>query len=680
MWRNICSELYNLISKKSFILILSLLLISNGFLLYISQNFGNSPDFISAQSKAELYSALNSFSDNNKRMEFLNDKLDEVYSAEAELYTKNTYTERTLLSKNLDYLKIISDYDSYVQEAIDSANELTSISIFADENSFSYKSAVLTAKNYENILEVKPSFTISEDVITATEFIFTDFVVVLSVFLVGNMVIGVERSIGISNLQKSFKCGRGRSVVSKIICSTILTFLICVLFYGINYIVSVAIYGASDVFSPIQSIRGLENCVLELSITEYLIAFLLSKFAIMIFISLLAMLISMLAKTRTDVYFACGIIALLKTLLAIFISENSNLMVLKYLNIVSFVDTNSMLSKCRSINIFGFAVNYLTLFITLSVIGISLLATANFLVYKYKRIEAYNRYTKSGLFAFGKPFAGTSVFLHELYKSLVSNKSGLIIIGLIILQLFINANLPISLHDSEKYELFYYTHYAGDFDDTKKAEIESDLQNLYISGSEEDLMNFHKYVIPYYEHLCNQNQQGRNVSVMFYRGYNTLMGIDNNYSTLYTLSLYVLIIAVAVPVFTREYEKKTTTLISSAKCGNKKLILKKIGVVLILVSVINIGVYLPFVLRVYNCYGLSGANNTAPSIPILSWCLHSITVLEMILIMFLIRFLTSIIIAIVVAIVAIALKNTTLSYIVAAVLFVIPLLLLLLDI
>lgn len=680
MWRNICSELYNLISKKSFVLILLLLLISNVFLLLVSQNFDNSPDFISAQSKAELYSALNSFSDNNKRMEFINDKLDEVYSAEAELYTKNTYTERILLSKNLDYLKIISDYDSYVQGIIDSANKLTSISIFADENSFSYKSAVLTAEKYADILDVKPSYVVSEDVITATGFVFTDFVVVVLVFLVGSMVIGVERSIGITNLQKSFKCGRGRSVVSKIICTALLTFLVCVLFYGLNYIVSVAIYGASNVFSPIQSIRGFESCVLKISVMEYLIAFTFSKFGVMLLVSLFAMLISTLTKTRIGAYFVCGIIALLEAILTIFIGENNNLMSLKYLNIVSFVDTNSILSKCRNIDLFNYAVDYLILFITFSVTCVSMLVTANFLVYKYKRIEGYDKCTKSVVFTVGEPFAGTSVFLHELYKSLVSNKSGLIIIGLIILQLFININLPIKLYDSEKYELFYYSHYAGEFDDTKKSVMESDLQNLYYSGNEEDLMNFNKYVIPYYEYLCNQSQQGKNVSVMFYRGYNTLVGVDNNYSTIYTLLLNVLIIAITVSVFTREYEKKTTSLILSTKCGKKKLIIQKLGVVLVLVSIINICVYIPFVLRVNNCCSLSGANNPATSIPMFSWCSDSITVLQMIIVIFLFRFLTSIIIAVLVSVSAIVLKNTILSYVVSVVLFVVPVLLLLIDI
>ena len=260
------SELYKLFSKKLFLILLAGMLIFNGFFLYNSQIKGTDIDFVSAGAKISLDKDLLKIPDNSNRLKFVEEKLKAVSDSDKSFYTGDSGKDRRLLEGAKRQLAIISDYKAYSQSVSDKAKNITDVSIFADKGSFSYKNAEATARDFERLADVQTSYDISHGVNAATDFLLTDLIVILLLFMIVDAVIGSDRSINITGLQRSLTHGRGRLALLKIAALFISTAAVCLLFYGVNYIISGTMYGFGDLTRPIQSVEGFAGCTLEISV------------------------------------------------------------------------------------------------------------------------------------------------------------------------------------------------------------------------------------------------------------------------------------------------------------------------------------------------------------------------------------------------------------------------------
>ena len=161
MRKIVFSELYKLFSKRLSLLLIFVLLALNCFFIYNGQIKGSGADFVSAEAKISLNNDIKKIPNNNKRLEFIENKLESVYDENAELYTGDSYSDRILLQGVKEQLLITSDYEEYVRFVINEADNLTSISIFADESSFSYKNALATAEDFSTLIDVNTYYNIS---------------------------------------------------------------------------------------------------------------------------------------------------------------------------------------------------------------------------------------------------------------------------------------------------------------------------------------------------------------------------------------------------------------------------------------------------------------------------------------------------------------------------------------
>lgn len=698
------SELYKIFSKKIFLILFVVLLLLNGFFIYNKQIKGNDIDFISANAKISLNNDIAKYNNNNDKIKFVHNKLKALEKDDVTHYTDDSYSERTLLDNAENQLKIVSDYKAYINKIIEKSDNITGVSIFEDSSSFSYKNAVKTAEDYKPLSNIETAYSNSEGVNMATDFMLTDLIVILLLCIVCDALIGSERNININSLQRTCRYGRNKSAISKMVVGFITTAVICLMFYGVNYIIAGYTYGFGDLFRPIQSVDSFSNCTLRINVLQYLMLHFITKVLVMYLIYTIVNVLSMVGKSKTISYIAFLCILIVSYCLSLFIGDNTSLMCFKYINLISFVDTKNVISHYRNINIFGEPINYLTCFwIVLLVLLLGLVAL-NILIYSRKKITAYNKSNNSFLSKLKISRGSTNVIVHELYKTFVSNKVGIIILVVLLTQLYITISSPIVLSNDEKYQKYYFSYYAGDFNSNTKSKIEnqikkyednkksmdkcmSDYDNGLItkekyedlfstySTIDEDYSNFKKYVIPYYDYLTNQSKADKSVSVVNYNGYCALLGLEGNLSNTYCLALYVLMVICIIPIFTVEYERKSIHLLSSTKLGFKSLVFKKIVCSCIVTALLNLLIYVPYFIRIISSYGINELGTAACSIEELSNISDGLSILNVIIITFAIRLLVSLGITVIISGISLFTKNTIISIIITTLVFVVPLLL-----
>lgn len=698
------SELYKIFSKKIFLILFVVLLLLNGFFIYNKQIKGNDIDFISANAKISLNNDIAKYNNNNDKIKFVHNKLKALEKDDVTHYTDDSYSERTLLDNAENQLKIVSDYKAYINQIIEKSDNITGVSIFEDSSSFSYKNAVKTAEDYKPLSNIETAYSNSEGMNMATDFMLTDLIVILLLCIVCDALIGSERNININSLQRTCRYGRNKSAISKMVVGFITTAVICLMFYGVNYIIAGYTYGFGDLFRPIQSVDSFSNCTLRINVLQYLMLHFITKVLVMYLIYTIVNVLSMVGKSKTISYIAFLCILIVSYCLNLFIGDNTSLMCFKYINLISFVDTKNVISHYRNINIFGEPINYVTCFwIVLLVLLLGLVAL-NILIYSRKKITAYNKSNNSFLSKLKISRGSTNVIVHELYKTFVSNKVGIIILVVLLTQLYITISSPIVLSNDEKYQKYYFSYYAGDFNSNTKSKIEnqikkyednkksldkcmSDYDNGLItkekyedlfstySTIDEDYSNFKKYVIPYYDYLTNQSKAGKSVSVVNYNGYCALLGLEGNLSNTYCLALYVLMVICIIPIFTVEYERKSIHLLSSTKLGFKSLVFKKIVCSCIVTALLNLLIYVPYFIRIISSYGINELGAAGSSIEELSNISDGLSILNVIIITFAIRLLVSLVITVIISGISLFTKNTIISIIITTLVFVVPLLL-----
>lgn len=698
------SELYKIFSKKIFLILFVVLLLLNGFFIYNKQIKGNDINFISANAKISLNNDIAKYNNNNDKIKFVHNKIKALEKDDVTHYTDDSYSERTLLDNAENQLKIVSDYKAYINKIIEMSDNITGVSIFEDSSSFSYKNAVKTAEDYKPLSNIETAYSNSEGVNMATDFMLTDLIVILLLCIVCDALIGSERNININSLQRTCRYGRNKSAISKMVVGFITTAVICLMFYGVNYIIAGYTYGFGDLFRPIQSVDSFSNCTLRINVLQYLMLHFITKVLVMYLIYAIVNVLSMVGKSKTISYIAFLCILIVSYSLNLFIGDNTSLMCFKYINLISFVDTKNVISHYRNINIFGEPINYVTCFwIVLLVLLLGLVAL-NILIYSRKKITAYNKSNNSFLSKLKISCGSTNVIVHELYKTFVSNKVGIIILVVLLTQLYITISSPIVLSNDEKYQKYYFSYYAGNFNSNTKSKIEnqikkyednkksmdkcmSDYDNGLIikekyedlfstySTIDEDYSNFKKYVIPYYDYLTNQSKADKSVSVVNYNGYCALLGLKGNLSNTYCLALYVLMVICIIPIFTVEYERKSIHLLSSTKLGFKSLVFKKIVCSCIVTALLNLLIYVPYFIRIISSYGINELGTAACSIEELSNISDGLSILNVIIITFAIRLLVSLVITVIISGISLFTKNTIISIIITTLVFVVPLLL-----
>lgn len=597
-------------------------------------------------STLSAFSLLNNSNDLNKELieelEKENPKLIDKFSES--IYVNNEEalnTDLYLYSLLLDEITYINNYSNYINSMEEKAIDMSSISIFQDENSFSYKNIIKTPKDFEHLKAINLTLSQEKGIVAATNFKVTDIFTLITIFILAIYLFLLERDLGLLKLLKSNKNGRTPIILAKIITLLLATFIISTLFYGSIILLSSKLYGFSDLSNAIQSLSSFRECTLLVTMKEYLIIYLLYKFITLIIVGLFLTLIFLLLKNTLEIYLTTLVLTIGSLLAYILIYPSSYLNLLKYINIFYYLDVFKITSEYININLFTIPINSEKVYFILTILLVMILIPIN--CYIFCKKEMISRESKIEFFITKLKFKlfklkGTSsLFLQEFHKIIIYNKSYLIIIALV----FITINGSLTSKKSFYSDEVFYKNYIDmvkgpiteknidyinkeneKFENLSKEYDKIDQMNIsakekYSERNKLDLIASRKVIFSkineQYDYLLalkkEKNIDGEFVDLISYEEI-----FDNSNSIVTAMVLVIILIILLSNIFPIDFKNNSIKLLAPTKNAFTKAIFYKYLISTLIVLFITLLFIFTRYFEIYRLYGIDNLNGPIQSI------------------------------------------------------------------
>src|SRR5690606_715002 len=143
--------------------------------------------------------------------------IDKYNSGNYLTFTDSIWKERNLIEQALREMQAVTGYDAYLRQIEENATLMSTISIFAKPGTFAYRNIQQTPDDFAHLKGNELQFDVSKGVTMATQFMATDVIAVLMIFVVIVLLITREKEQRCLGLIKTTYKGRGPLVASKLL-------------------------------------------------------------------------------------------------------------------------------------------------------------------------------------------------------------------------------------------------------------------------------------------------------------------------------------------------------------------------------------------------------------------------------------------------------------------------------
>ncbi len=281
----VSSELRKLLNSKLTLLLMTLLLLTNGLITWKQQLPGTqSYTNIRSEHIRTLYAALPRDSKQalaalEQQEELLRQAIYEETFQEAPitdqgpLLTGDLYSERSLFSALMSRVEPVAGYITMLEEIRDNSETLLLTGRYGP-NTFAYKNVIRSRQVYDRLWNTQPRLLYTGGVELLPGKGITEVMVALMCLLISLELIYSERSQGTLCLCKPVCKGGLPLILSKALAALIFGSLGTLLFYGSNLVVGLIRCGPVDPGAPIQSVFGMIRSPLRICIGTYILLFL----------------------------------------------------------------------------------------------------------------------------------------------------------------------------------------------------------------------------------------------------------------------------------------------------------------------------------------------------------------------------------------------------------------------
>ncbi len=428
-------ELRKLFSSGIFIFIVLAAVILNLYLCFSAKPVGFSDEQYQA-----FFEELESVPDNEKTA-VINAKVDELYNGE---FTLETIEQRGFLLGELEQAELIADYKNYLDEIDVSAERMTSVSIFAEKDSFAYKNIVRTPAAYNTVREVTPAYSRSEGILLAVDNPACDIMLIFCALTAVIALVVKERESGITALIKPLRHGRAHLASAKSAVVLICVILTGALLYGSALAVGAVRFGLGDLTLPVQSLKGFIGCNLPINIGSAIARIFVVKLAAAF---LAALIFECLCTAFYSIYayIATAAITAIEVVLYVFIDGNSWAAIFGKVNIAALIESAEVFKNYLNINIFGEPCNIIAvtgIALTAGIIGF--FALQNFL---FSRIEIKDFKTRQLIPT--SRYIPKKLFSYAVYKQFITHMGALIILLILGIQIYLATNYRIEFSSDD---------------------------------------------------------------------------------------------------------------------------------------------------------------------------------------------------------------------------------------
>ena len=553
-------------------------------------------------------------------------------------FSAEAFLNKTIKSE----LSELVSYEEYLKGITDTAKRMTSVSIFADKDSFTYRNAIKTADVYEKL---KGKINIEAGPSKGMELWsgngFTGLIIMLVMLMIINEMIIKDRESGQMNLLFTMEKGRGTHGFIKIMVCFFSAFIVTFVVLLTACVSCSFIFGIGNVLRPIQSIVGLKGCTMEVSVLGYmLIYFLLMALAAAV-ISIIFFLIASKFKTSVYVYFGIATVAGIEAVLYYLIKENSYLAFFREFNLLSFLNPGRYLSLYGNVSLLGYPVNRLIFVIcSLALIVFILLPLAVKIYSVQPTITVQKKEDGIPLRILKKGrLQSVSVWGHEFYKLFVCG-GVLGVLTLFVLYSVLNFTPEREYFENES--AVYYKNYALAFqgeitEDTLKAiekerkryeDIRDEMRKVLSGASPElagsiatqyqDMLKPEAGLDLLFSKLDGLKENGG--YILYDTGYRMLSFdrlAERKELTMAITASLMLVLSLTF-LFAGDDSIHIDRVTSVCINGRRRLYIKKIVIGMMVALIIWCMNYLPYIISVLNVYGCQGLEYPAQSVSTLS--------------------------------------------------------------
>jgi hypothetical protein len=544
-------------------------------------------------------------------------------------YRSNTPFNYVLIYELRDECDDVVHYQDYLDSIDAQAKSMSTLSVFANPDTFNYRSIQRTPPAYANMRSVQPVFDVSRGVLLATENNFTDILCgVLVLFAVLSVIIS-DREQGMSGLLFSMKNGRATLMLSKIGALAIALFAVTAVIYGENFIVAAKLYGLGDLTRAIQSVNGFLGCNLKISVGGYLLLYVLFKWAALLSVGMVLTLIAVNVRSTVPFYGISAIVLLAEGLAYGLIHPLSAFSIFRCLNLIAFTRGNEIFSTYRNINLFGYPVSLLpATFVTVTVI-ILLCGGLSAWFYAGKRNLEYRRLVVR--LGWKKAEKKRSPLYYTFYKSLLMQK------GLPVLLVFAVVAALQSMSFVKQYDITdaYYRYYCNmlegeitqqtlDYCESEQTyfdEIQAQLDEIQQSGTgmiATQELNEKLYPIGGFTLLTNRMERTEDVQgrqIFYDTGYLRMFGMAGYDDDMrYALPAVLLCIFLISPLFAADNRCRMRSVIYATRTGRRQYILRNVLATCLYAAAALLLWMIPYIVTVSRYYGKSGLSAPLQSI------------------------------------------------------------------
>ena len=571
------------------------------------------------------------------------------------LFTDNLNTEYRLFSQLQSEYDTVAAYSDFLDSVQTKASQLSGISIFQnDRTGYDLKNIELTAQVYAGLTETPIDYYPQKGLYTAISYAFTDLILLASMLLLALILVRQERDSGLLSLIRSLPGGRLKTAIAKLAAFAASLLVVLMVLYGVNLAYCSASFSLGPMNRTIQSVPALMRCTMQITVGQYLLRFLLAKWAGAFVMGLWVMLAALIAKRA-----AAGWIGALALPLAMYgiraaIPATSHLNVIKYANMVSLLQINELLGNYRNLFWFGSPISLpMVEWVTAAALG-SILSVAFCTVFaKAQLLPAAKR---SLALPFRHKTHATSVTREEGRKLLLMNGAAVFLAAFLAFGIYQGVTAESYIDADEIYYAYYMKHISGPWSEESRDWLKEqrnefapmlEAQKRVNRGelSSEALLAYNSLQQKYsaYQRVLQSNisyylKENPGAWLVYETGYKKLFGFTGTSDVQDTLLAGLLCALCFSGLFAMERKGGMDEILASTPLGRKYTVKAKLRQSTAVASVIAFGTVLPHLWQVLRDYGLPSLLGPAMSISDLQAVPKFITLSDLLLFWLICRF------------------------------------------
>lgn len=541
-------------------------------------------------------------------------------------------------------VQVPQNYEAFLNKVETQAEAMKGTETFGGSR-FGQKNLERTKKIYAGLHGIEPEQNYPGGMQYVTDYRMTDFFLILAVAALLMQLLIYERAEGLMGLLKPAANGRERLISVKMLVVVIFTAVLTAAFYGMNYIMAAAMGLLGDGSAAIQSLEGYLTSPFPISVSEYLVLFLLCKWIGLTAVGCIFFLICILCRNMVYSVLAFTGVAIGECMLWLSIEDHSWLSLLRQFNLARIMDTSAYFNDYVNINFFGWPVTATAAGALMAVltVGLSWVFAMKFfsdetsVEVRKSRLVRYVKLTKF------RRKASASLLRGEFKKLFLVQRGLLLLVLLFVVQFISYQGNPFFMDEEEAYYQRYskvlegalseekkiwlqeeqgrfdeqYQKLEAQYDRFEKGEIGQAVLDYYVSEltpKQAEINGFEK-AKNQYAYLKQCAEGGSKALYLYQTGWERLLGYQGQREEIIDFAkLFVILVLTLSGLGAIERQSHMEMLINVSAVGTTKVNRVK-GALCTVFSLAAAGITFLFrPLQLHQYYGLFGLNGSLNSL------------------------------------------------------------------